>query len=492
MVLICLENTSLELNHRRLLSGIWLELQKGDVLCVVGANGSGKSTLLKLLAGQHWQTSGKRVYHFAQQPRASPIGAPIALVSPEMQERYQRLQHERSALEVLKTGFAQTDFLYTPLEPAQEQTVLELAGQLHLESLLEQPFFTLSKGQMRQVLLARAMLSQPQVLLLDEFFSGIDTTARQRLRHSVQHFLAQGGTLVYTTHRAEQPFAEHERVLGLVGGMFVAQKAEGRAQSAKGRVQRKASPALLSGQENVVQPSEGLQLLIHIHNADVYLWQLEDNATAPDGHQANQPKRILENIGFRLLEKQHWLITGHNGAGKSTFAKLLRGDLSPAVGGTVRWCGREDVPIWERHAQIALVSSDVQYAHRVDATGFEIIASGFFGGVGWHGELESAQQARIFELANALDIFDLLEQNALYASQGELRKLLLARALVTAPKVIVLDEAFDYLDAASRDLVWRVLLEQNATLVVIAHREEDKPPFAVQHLELQHGKIEMR
>jgi molybdate transport system ATP-binding protein len=490
-VLIALENASLELNHRQLLSEIWLEIQKGDVLCVVGANGSGKSTLLKLLSGQHWHTSGKRLYHFTNPPRESPIGAPIALVSPEIQERYQRLQHERTALEVLSTGFAQTDFLHTPLEPAQQQTVLELARTLHLESLLKQAFFTLSKGQMRQVLLARAMLSQPHVLLLDEFFSGVDTAARNRLRQIVQHFLAQGGTLVYTTHRAEQAFAVHERVLELVGGVLKTTSCN--SPHAKG-----ATPWLMGLEANSINQGVATKWRgelhhpkpqIEIHNASVYLWQLEDNATAPDGHQANAPQLILENIHFSLLERQHWLVTGHNGAGKSTFAKLLRGDLSPAFGGAVRWFGRKDLPIWERHAQIALVSSDVQHAHRVDATGFEIIASGYFGGVGWHGALEPQQHARVFELADKFGISRLLEGNALYVSQGELRKLLLARALVTAPKVIILDEAFDYLDADSRGMVWEVLLEQSATLVVIAHREEDKPPFAVQHLELQQGKI---
>jgi molybdate transport system ATP-binding protein len=481
-VLICLKNVSLELNHRRLLSSIWLEIQKNDVLCIVGANGSGKSTLLKLLAGQHWQTSGKRLYHFITPPRASPIGASIALVSPETQERYQRMQHDRTALEVLSTGFAQTDFLYTPLEPEQQQTLLELAQSLHLELLLKQPFFTLSKGQMRQVLLARAMLAQPQVLLLDEFFSGVDIQARLRLRQIVQHFLTQGGTLVYTTHRAEPAFVQHERVFNLMDGVLHAASSHSSHQP-HSLMELEVAPLTNKIKGEINQP------LIEIHNSNVYLWQLEDNATAPDGHQANSPQLILKDIHFSLFEQQHWLITGHNGAGKSTFAKVLRGDLSPAFGGTVRWFGHENLPIWERHAQIALVSSDLQHIHRVNATGFEIIASGYFGGVGWHGGLEPQQHSRVLELANALNIAHLLEQNTLYTSQGELRKLLLARALVTAPKVIILDEAFDYLDATSRELVWRMLLKQNATLVVIAHREEDQPPFATRHLELQHGKI---
>jgi molybdate transport system ATP-binding protein len=484
-VQISLQNASLSLNHRQLLVDIWLEIKKGDVLCVLGANGSGKSTLLKLLAGQHWQTSGKRLYHFTKPPRESPIGAPIALVAPEMQERYQRLQHDQSVLEVLSTGFAQTDFLYTPLEPAQQQTLLGLAERLQLVPLLEQSFFTLSKGQMRQVLLARAMLGQPQVLLLDEFFSGVDKAAKQRLRQIVQHFLAQGGTLVYTTHRAEEPFVEQERVFEVEGG------SEKREKRREKRARRQADDSRVAFQDSIEGGAgrDSDEVLVEVLDADVFLGRLEDDATAVDGHKENTPQRILERICFRLCAGQHWLVTGHNGAGKSTFAKLLRGDVSPALGGVVRFFGRESVPIWERHTQIALVSSDIQYAHRVEATGFEIIASGFFGGIGWHGELLPQQTERVLQLAAALEVGHLLESNARYVSQGELRKLLLARALVTTPQIVILDEAFDYLDANSRALVWRVLLVQASTFVVIAHREEDKPPFAVQHLEFKNGAI---
>jgi molybdate transport system ATP-binding protein len=484
-VQISLQNASLSLNHRQLLVDIWLEIKKGDVLCVLGANGSGKSTLLKLLAGQHWQTSGKRLYHFTKPPRESPIGAPIALVAPEMQERYQRLQHDQRVLEVLSTGFAQTDFLYTPLEPAQQQTLLGLAERLQLVPLLEQSFFTLSKGQMRQVLLARAMLGQPQVLLLDEFFSGVDKAAKQRLRQIVQHFLAQGGTLVYTTHRAEEPFVEQERVFEVEGG------SEKREKRREKRARRQADDSRVAFQDSIEGGAgrDSDEVLVEVLDADVFLGRLEDDATAVDGHKENTPQRILERICFRLCAGQHWLVTGHNGAGKSTFAKLLRGDVSPALGGVVRFFGRESMPIWERHAQIALVSSDIQYAHRVEATGFEIIASGFFGGIGWHGELLPQQTERVLQLAAALEVGHLLESNARYVSQGELRKLLLARALVTTPQIVILDEAFDYLDANSRALVWRVLLVQASTFVVIAHREEDKPPFAVQHLEFKNGAI---
>lgn len=486
-MLIHLKNASLKLNQRLLLENISLELRTGDVLQIRGANGSGKSTFLKLLAGQHWQTSGSRTYHFTV-PRTTPIGASIALVSPEMQERYQRLEHDCTVLQVLQTGYAQTDFLYAPLEPKQQQHLLELATQLKLTALLEQPFNTLSKGQMRQVLLARALLFKPKLLLLDEFFSGLDARSRQRLRQIVLYYLEQGGTLVYTTHREEQSFGVGERLLTLEEGR---EKSEEKTVGSNPQTvgARRASPTLPRTQ--IVQ-STPPEILIEIKHANVYLGQPKDDATAADGHGSSQYHLILKDINFCLKRGQHWLITGHNGAGKSTFAKLLRGDVAPAIGGLVHHFGSSRTPIWQRHAKIALVSSDLQAWHRVDATGFEIVASGFSGGIGWHGQLEPAQTARVEFLLLRFEITFLASRNALYASQGELRKLLLARALVTQPEVIILDEAFDYLDAGSRNLVWRVLEQSGATLLVIAHREEDKPPFATRCLEVKRGKVKMK
>ncbi|MEY4530507.1 MAG: hypothetical protein RLZZ156_1228 [Deinococcota bacterium] len=474
-MLIHLGNVGLELNHQVLLEKINLEIRQGDVLHFIGANGSGKSTLLKLLSGDYWHSSGTRTYYLTNPPRSSPIGAKqhIALVSPELQERYQRLNHDRSALEVLETGFTQSDFLYTPLTPAQEKIVLETAEQFKITALLKQPFNQLSKGQMRQVLLTRALLLEPKLLLLDEFFSGIESNSKERLHSLIGLFIAKGGTLIYTTHRQEKPFAGHEKTFLLENKTICLYSPKEKIQS------------IPSKQAQVKNPSE---ILVQIKNANVYLGEPKDDATSPDGHALGAKKLILEDINFRLYRHQHWLITGHNGAGKSTFARLLRGDISPAHGSQMAWFGSSQTPIWERQTKIALVSSDMQAWHRVDATGYEIVASGFSGGIGWHRPLQANETSRVEQLFDQLGITHLATRNALHTSQGELRKLLLARAFVTNSEIIILDEAFDYLDVASRHLVWSVLSQQNATLLIIAHREEDKPPFPTRHLELEKGR----
>lgn len=483
-MLIELQKVSLELGHRMLLEDVSLAIAKNSVLQICGANGSGKSTLLKLLAGQHWHSSGTRTYFFTDPPRSSPIGAKeqIALVSPELQERYQRLGHDRLALEVLETGFMQTDFLNQPLEPHQQTEVQNLARALQISHLLEQSFIELSKGQMRQVLLARALLVKPRLLLLDEFFSGVDAVSKERLKAMVRRYLESGGSLVYTTHRQEAGFAAQEKQLWLENGKIH----RGKRNWERGKPKGKSLRSKVESQKP--KGKNRGEVLLEVEDAFVWLGQPRDDATAMDGNAASERKLVLKNIQFTLSRGLHWLVTGHNGAGKSTFAKLLCGDVAPAVGGLVRWFGKTNLPIWERHRRIALVSSDLQAWHRVDATGFEIVASGFVGGIGWHHQLEPVQIAQVHMILSAFEIEFLAERNALYASQGELRKLLLARALVTQPEIMILDEAFDYLDAPSRALVWNVLEQQGITLLVIAHRDEDHPPFEAQHLELRAGE----
>jgi molybdate transport system ATP-binding protein len=486
--LISFEDVSVKLNDQMILRGVWLELRRGDVLRVVGANGAGKSTLLKLLRGDTWPTSGSRTYHFHGEPRESPIGAKerIAFVSPELQERYQRLEFDRTALEVMQTGFAQTDFLYTALESEQLQRSREFAQEMQLGALLERPFRKLSKGQMRQVLLARALIGNPDVLLLDEFFSGLDQVSNQRLRQMVRIRLEQGLTLVYTTHRDEEPLSISVTTIHLEHGQVV------RSVHPTVEAQRTApdpAPDPAPPQHDVETAARATQ--IEIRDANVYLGEPRDDATAQDGDATKASHLVLEHIDFKLEAGSKWLIVGHNGAGKSTFARLLRGNLSPAAGGSVAWFGSERTPIWERQARIALVSSDSQAWHRVDATGFEIVASGFLGGIGWHRELTLEQTARVRALLEALNVTQLETRNALFFSQGELRKLLIARALVTHPDVIILDEALDYLDAPSRTLVWNLMQReaQKASLIVIAHRQEDAPPFLTRAMRIEHGRI---
>ena len=481
--LIALEQVSLNLNHRSILEQIDLTLVKGEVLRVTGPNGAGKSTLLKVLGGDLWPTSGSRQYFFTDPPRESPIGARerLTLVTPELQDRLRRLEYDRAALELVQTGFAQTDYLYAPLDKVQLERSSNVMRDLQLEWLMARPVNQLSQGQLRQILLARAIVGNPAVLLLDEFFAGIDAGSRTRLRELVDSLALRGLTIVYTTHREAEALRTTTRGVTLEGGRVVGQPRALRRRAVGAQC---AAPLRLGG-----------EALIEVKNANVFLGDPRDDATAADGHASSHINHVLHDINLEITRGAHVALIGANGAGKTTLSKLLRGEIAPALGGTVQWFGAMHTPLWERQQRIGLVSSDTDARHRVEATGFTIVASGYANGVGWHAPLEEVQTKRVHDLLDKLSVRQLETRDVRFASQGELRKLLIARSLVTMPDVLILDEAFDYLDATSRDALFDTLemLAAQTTFIVISHRYRDEVPDWVRYfVKLETGRVTWR
>jgi molybdate transport system ATP-binding protein len=481
--LIELSSASLHLNDRAILQNINFNLERFEVMWLRGANGAGKSTLLKLLRGDQWHTSGKRLYHFTDPPRQSPIGAKerIALVTPEMQDRYQRLAYSGTGLEVVQTGFAHTDYLYTPLSTPQRARAETFMHELQLEALTTQPVNTMSQGQLRQILLTRALVGKPDVLLLDEFFASVDAEARDRLRTLVNDFARAGLTLVYTTHRDEERLEATTREVWLEGGRVVNGSRTKTYRPTVGA--QPAAPLHPTGQQD--------EILLEVQHANVFLGDPRDDHTAVDGHALNTKKHVLHDVSFSLARGRHTVLIGANGAGKTTLSRVLLGELCPALGGVVRWFGSERTPLWERQARIGIVSSLGDVRHRVDADGFTMVASGFSGGTGWHRALEDEERERVHDLMTKLEISHLEARDALTVSQGELRKLLIARALVTEPDVLILDEAFDYLDAISRTRLFDVLetLAHRVTFLVIAHHLQDVPRWVSRTVRLEAGRV---
>jgi molybdate transport system ATP-binding protein len=478
--LVSLENINLSLNAKPVLHHINFTLLEHQCWLILGANGAGKSSLLKLLRGDLWHNpnEGTRTYFFTDPPRESPIGAKeqIAFVSPELQDRYNKLELWVTGVDVVRSGFEQTDFVHTQLLSNQETRVTKILQDFNLEHLRDKPVLEMSKGQLRRILLARALVSNPRVLMLDECFSGVDPESKKHLMQVVNDAAKAGLTVLYTTHQTEERLEATTHELKLERGKMVEEFQRIKpikSRRTEARAFQKPVP------------------LIEIQNADVYLGNPVGSETSADGSGEPTKKLVLENINLTISSGEHWVVVGHNGAGKSTLSKLILGELEPALGGTVKRFGKDRMPIWGRLARIGLISSDTQVRHRVNANGETIVASGFFGSVGWTYPLEQQQKTRVHELLEKLEIAHLAQKSALETSHGELKKLLIARSLVTNPDIMILDEAFDYLDAHSRNLLFDLIETEvdHTQFITVAHRLEDIPKLSTHALRLEHGRI---
>jgi molybdate transport system ATP-binding protein len=203
--------------------------------------------------------------------------------------------------------------------------------------------------------------------------------------------------------------------------------------------------------------------------------------------------RALGPLNWTWAAGQHWLVTGENGSGKSTLARVIADELHPALGGSVRRPYLRRDLLTERRRTVGLVGAEVGIRQRREWTGRDVIGSAWAGAEGFSPALSAAEHAQVEALAARLDLTDLLERPATGLSQGQLRRLLLARAVVHAPTLLILDEGLDFVDPEARahflDLL-PALVRGGTHVMVIAHRESDAPGGLTHHLHLRDGQAQ--
>ena len=476
---------------------------RGETWALRGANGSGKSTLLRLIRGELWPDSsgekfsgekssdGQRTYFFEGVVKTSPLSVKdrIALISPETQDWYLSSGWVLSVRQVLSTGFWGELLPHRNLTLEQEARLLEVAQNLGVDGWLERDVRSLSNGQRRQVLLTRALVGNPLALLLDEFFEGVDLDSSSRLRLLMKD-LSRSVPTVYTGHRDDGAleFASHELVLERGRVIFqgvvsrTGEKGGAGVMGAEGDGKRRDSSLQARGGVSIFERVPVL--------STTPLVQLE-NVTVRRGVKA-----VLEEVSWTLESHQNWVLLGHNGAGKSTLAKVIRRELYPLQGGRVRHFGREGGSSWRLWQRIPLVSSEAGVLHRVSAAGLSapgktLVASGFEGWIGYAPTLEPQQEVKVLEWMDYFEILHLQNRPANQMSAGELKRCLLARAMVNDPDLLILDEPFDYLDRATKTRLTALISGLERTrFVLIAHRLEDIPESATHVLRLEGGRVQ--
>lgn len=197
-----LENVSVTYGERTILSGINWEIKNGDKWALLGPNGSGKSTLLSLLFADNPQGYANTIYLFDKKRGSGEsiwdIKKRIGYVSPEMHLYY---NENVPSLQIVSSGFFDSVGLYRKCNAEQEEQALQWMNVFGIGHLKERFFLTLSSGEQRLVLLARAFVKNPDLLILDEPLHGLDISNKNKTAHIIGQFCSKPGkTLIYVTH----------------------------------------------------------------------------------------------------------------------------------------------------------------------------------------------------------------------------------------------------------------------------------------------------
>ncbi|MBV8151979.1 MAG: ATP-binding cassette domain-containing protein [Candidatus Eremiobacteraeota bacterium] len=201
---------------------------------------------------------------------------------------------------------------------------------------------------------------------------------------------------------------------------------------------------------------------------------------------------VLREVNWEIRRGAHWRVRGPNGAGKSTLAKLLYGRVRAAIGGTVERFGTSSGSVWELRDRVSLLSDDEQTRYDWNIPAEDVVASGFFHSVGLIAAPSAEQRATAAALMRDLKIEHLARRSFLELSSGERRMVLVARALVRVPELLILDEAFNGFDVNARArLCARVekLAGQGTTVIVIGHNDADVPAWITHALDLEGGRV---
>jgi len=208
------------------------------------------------------------------------------------------------------------------------------------------------------------------------------------------------------------------------------------------------------------------------------------------------PRPVFTNLSLDLHLGEHTVVLGPNGSGKSSLIKLLSRELYPVVKpeSWLRIFGDTTVNLWALRGRIGLVSVDLQAGYVGSVPAEQVVLSGFFGsvGIGRSQVANAAQRQRVAELMEELGLTALRGRPFNQLSDGQRRRLLLARALVHNPEVLVLDEPTNGLDLRARHQlleILRRLAQAGTTLLLVTHQIEAIIPEVSRCVLLQNGAV---
>lgn len=442
-----------------------LTLRAGESWAFVGANGSGKSALARALSGELPLLKGQRECTFQR----------IVRVSFEQLQKLVSEEWQRNNTDLLSPGEDDTGRTTAQIiqeeihDPARCRLLAERFGISHL---LERRFKYLSTGETRKTLLCQALMPDPDLLILDEPFDGLDVHSREQLAQLLGQLHQQGHTLALVLNRFDEipAFVENAGVLADCVLTEVGKKAQLLEQALIAQLahSEKLAGATLP-EPDVITP--------------VTLAADAPRIVLRDGVVSYNDRPILHKLSWTVNPDEHWQIVGPNGAGKSTLLSLITGDHPQGYSNDLTLFGRRrgsGETIWDIKKHIGYVSSSLHLDYRVSTTVRNVIISGYFDSIGIYQAVSDRQRKLTRQWLDILGISDKVADAPFQSlSWGQQRLALIARALVKHPTLLILDEPLQGLDPLNRQLVRRfvdVLIGEGTTqLLFVSHHAEDAP-----------------
>ncbi len=472
---VSLQDYSVQFGKHFRLDAINWTLRSGEHWVILGGNGAGKSALAATLHGEGLALSG----------RITGLPDRVALVSFEAQAALieaERKKEDADILDVVPEGTPVREMLAAGVQDTK--IFQDLMTAFRFEALLERGFRKLSTGETRKLLLIRALASQPDLLILDEPFDGLDAASVDFLGKLLQE-LASTTQMVLVLNRVDEIPAFVTHLAYLEAGQLLHQVAV----------------------DDPVAVAD-LQQLLHLKTTDL---QIPPAARLPVQKQpvldpaqplvrlrnarvAYGEQEVFSGLDWTIEPGQHWQVTGPNGSGKTCLLNLITGDHPQCyvndifVFGMQRGSGES---IWQIKQFIGYVSSALQWEYRVSINVRNVIISGFYDSIGIYQKYTEREKKIAEQWLALLGMSGRATQPFNQLSFGDQRLLLIARAMVKHPALLILDEPCLGLDDLNRQLVLalieKICAGSETTVLYVNHHQQDKIEGIDRYLALGSG-----
>lgn len=501
----------------RMASPIDFELNAGEQIAIVGDNGSGKSRLVDVIVGKCALMPMNEVKYDFTPSKAKMVSDNIKYLSFRdsygtsegvyyYQQRWNQndisetplvsdllAEATRIAEEGLKRKSVYDKFLVRDETPEEEAARLaeeeadrqamhkelemvknHLFEIFHLDQLLDKHVILLSSGELRKFQLTKTLLTNPRVLIMDNPFIGLDVEARRQLSEFLTLLTKETNVAVVLVLSKTDDIPDFITHVVPVRDMAVQPKITLKEY----REAMPAVPAHMLGEEKA-------QAIINLPYAD----DVQDDAPGTkqviDFRKVNiryGARTILKDLSFTVMNGEHWALSGENGAGKSTLLSIVCADNPQSYANDIVLFGHQrgkGESIWDIKKHIGYISPEMHRAFLKDLPAIDIVASGLSDVSGLYRKPKPEQRAICQFWMDVFGIGQLADTTFLKLSSGEQRLVLLARAFVKDPALLILDEPLHGLDLRNRRLVKDVIetfcKRRNKTMIMVTHYKEELP-----------------
>ena len=465
-------------------------LEEDEHIAIIGRNGAGKTMFVDMLTAKHpafpdmvrygfdepynklkyisfrdtYGGDNDRTYFLQQRWNQMEIDEETPTVGSKLEEAYQLAGED------------------TPECRALQKHIYEI---FHLEPLLDKYIILLSSGELRKYKLASSLFTNPKVLIMENPFIGLDKETREQLKELLGMLAQEQGLQIilvlaktdeipeFITHIVE---VKDLRVMPKVNsGQWRVESVEWKDNSLECRVD---SVEFATAADSISKKSCGA-----VANSKLYTL----NSNLPIIHFNHVTIRygartILKDLDWTVMQGEHWALSGQNGSGKSTLLSLVCADNPQSYACDISLFGHKrgsGESIWDIKKHIGYVSPEMHRSYKQNIPSIEIVASGLKDTVGLYTRPKEDEKIQCRKWLNVFGIGNLEDRKFHEMSSGEQRLVLLARAFVKEPDLLILDEPLHGLDDINRKMVKDIVDDYcknpEVTLIYVTHYQEELP-----------------